>query len=327
MKKEYIVFYSWMSDRPEEQNIKYISKVLVDDCKRLEKKLGITIKIDSDSRGEDGSNSIEENVLKKISSCDLFVGDITPIFPLHTWQIWAKPTPNPNVMYELGFAVSSLGWSRCIMVWNSKYGDLCKAPFDIRNHATVAYRKGKKDLSFYEVLKSKVEHYDEYVKEWRTDKERSFDAAKYVEINKICSERDLVDSIDGFLTNQVYNSLEFNWWDNLYYYYHHYPDNRFVDEELHQSYLHFLDELKKMTMFAASYNEQIRHSNRPDDEIGSDDWRREEIYKIKDPYQFLDEQKAAVYQAKLDKEFYSLIPAVMDSYKGFRDLIRKKLLV
>lgn len=327
MKKDFIVFYSWMSDRPKEQNIGYIRKVLSDDCKKLEKKLGIKITIDSDSRGEDGSKPIEENVLKKITKCDFFVGDITPIYPRQPWQLWAKPTPNPNVMYELGFAVSTLGWNRCIMVWNSKYGNLSNAPFDIRNHTTVSYKKGKLELSFLNILKSKIEHYDEYVKEWRTGKERSFDAEKYYQITQMCSERDLVDSIDGFLTNQVYNGLEFKWWDNLYYYYHHYPDNRFVDEELHKAYLKFLDELKHMTMFAATYNEQIKHSERPDEKVGTDEWRREEVYKIRDPYQYLDESKAAVYQAKIDKEFYSLSPSVMDSYKSFRDLIRKKLLI
>lgn len=327
MKKEFIVFYSWMSDRPKDQNISYIRKSLSDDCKKLEKKLGIKILIDSDSRGEDGSKPIEENVLKKIATCDIFVGGITPIYPRQSWYFGAKPTPNPNVMYELGFAVSTLGWNRCIMVWNAEYGNLSNAPFDIRNHTTVSYKKGKQELSFYNILKSKIEHYDEYLKEWRTGRERSFDAEKYFQITQMCSERNLVDSIDGFLTNQVYNSMEFNWWDNLYYYYHHYPDNHFVDEELHQAYIKFLDELKRMTMFAATYNEQIRHSQRPDNEVGTDEWRREEVYKIKDPYQFLDESKAAAYQAKIDKEFYSLIPSVMDSYKAFRDLIRKKLMV
>ena len=81
-----------------------------------------------------------------------------------------------------------------------------------------------------------------------------------------------------------------------------------------------------MTMFAAQYNIQIRHSERPDEEIGTEEWRREEIYKIKDPYQFLDEEDAAACQVQIDKEFYSLIPAVMDSYKVFRDVIRNKLL-
>ena len=327
MKKEFHIFYSWMSDRPSKQNIGYIRQILTDDCKQIEKKLGIKIYIDSDSRSEDGSQSIEENVLKKISGCDLFVGDITPIYPRFPWLWWQKPTPNPNVMYELGFAVSSLGWNRCIMVWNSKYGNLGKAPFDIRNHTTITYEKGEKDFSLYGVLKSKIDNYDELIKGWRIGKERSFDAQIYNDIIKICSERDLVDSIDSFLTNQVYNGLEFNWWDNLYYYYHHYPDSRFVDDEIHQAYLGFLSELHRMTLFAAQHNVQIRHSDRPDEEVGTVDWRRKEIYKIKDPYDFLEESKAAALQAKINEEYCSLIPSVMDSYRAFRDLIRKKLLV
>lgn len=327
MKKEYIIFYSWMSDRPVKKNIRYIRKKLSDDCRELEKKLGVKITIDSDSRGEDGSKPIEENVLKKISSCDIFIGDITPIYPRHHWLWRQKPTPNPNVMYELGFAVSSLGWNRCVMVRNSKYGNLSKAPFDIRNHTTVTYHKGKDELSLYALLKSKLEHYDEYVREWRSGKERSFDAERYSEICNICSERNLVDSIDGFLTSLVYNSLEFNWWDDLCYYYHHYPDNRFVDDEIHQAYNAFLTELKRMTMFAAKYNKQIRHSDRPAEEVGTDEWRKEEIYKIRDPYDYLGPIEAAEQQRQIDKEHQSLITSVFDSYNAFRDLIRKKLLL
>lgn len=327
MKKEFTIFYSWMSDRPADQNLKYIRGILTDDCKKLEKKLSIKITIDSDSRKTDGSKPIEESVLKKIAGCDLFVADITPIHPRHPWVWRNKSTPNPNVMYELGFAASSLGWNRCVMVWNSKYGDLSKAPFDIRNHIATTYKRGRKELSLYSILKDKIEHYDEFLEEWRNGKERSFDVTKYDKICKICPERDLVDSIDSFLTNQVYNALEFKWWDNLYYYYHHYPDNHFVDKDIHNAYIAFLDELKRMTVFAATYNTQIRHSQRLDEEVGTDEWRKEEIYKIRDPYDYLDEDKASEQQAKIDNEYYSLIPSVMDSYRIFRDMIREKLLV
>ena len=325
--KEVIVFYSWMTDRPRSENLQYIRKKLSEDCKKLEKEFGLKIKIDTDSRGEDGSRPIEENVMKKINECALFVGDITPIYPRLPWLWWHKPTPNPNVLYELGYAVSSLGWNRCIMVWNSKYGKQAKAPFDIRNHTAVSYEKGKRNLALYSVLKTKIENYDEYVKDWRTNKERSFDAEKYNEICKICPERDLVDSIDKFLTNRVYNSFEFNIWDNLQFYYQHYPDNRFVDDELHHAYLAFLSELKNMTMFAAKYNEQIKHSQRLDNEVGTDAWRKEEIYKIRNPYDYLDEQKAAEQQRKIDENYEVIALTIMKSYKVFRDLIRKKLLV
>lgn len=327
MKKNFIVFYSWMSDRPDNQNRKYIRKNLEKDAKKLEKEFGITIHVDSDSRGEDGSKPIEENVLKKIASCDLFVGDITPVFPRFPLFGKNKLIVNPNVMYELGFAVSTLGWNRCIMVWNSKYGNLSYAPFDIRNHTTIPYRKGKQELSLYGVLKTKIQNYDQYVKSWRIAKERSFDAEKYEAINQICSERNLVDSIDSFLTNRVYNGLEFDWWDKLIYFYNHYPDNRFVDENIHQAYRTFLSELHKMVMIACEYNVQSSYCNRDDLEVGSDEWKREQIFKIRDPYDTLPPDKALDLERKIEEDFMAIIPSLMDSYKAYRDLIRSKLLI
>lgn len=316
-----------MSDRPSSQNINYIRQVLSDECKQIEKKLGVRIYIDSDSRDEDGSKSIEENVLKKIAGCDLFIGDITPIYPRYSWLWWQKATPNPNVMYELGFAVSALGWNRCIMIWNSKYGDLGKAPFDIRNHSTVTYEKGRKDLSLYVVLKSKIEHYDELVRMWRMSKERSFDAEIYNKIISICSERNLLESIRKFLNNRIYNGLEFKWWDKLIYDYTHYPDNKFLDIELHDSYMSFLKELNKMLEVAIRYNEPSSSCYRDDLEVGSDEWELEQNYKIRDPFKTLEEHKAYELQDKIDNAFDSLCPSLLDSYMAFRDLVRKKLLI
>lgn len=327
MKQQYTIFYSWMSDRPNEQNRKYIRKVLDKDTKKLEKKFGVKILIDSDSRGEDGLKSIDETVLKKIGGCDLFVGDITPVLPRYKWIGYKKPVLNSNVMYELGFAVSTLGWNRCIMVWNSKYGNVRYAPFDIRNHTTVTYKKGKRELSLYEVLKNKIQNYDQYVKEWRTAKERSFDAEKYYNITQICSERNLIDSIDGFLTNRVYNALEFDWWDKLIYYYNHYPENRFVDEEIHQAYIVFLSKLQEMVWVACRHNVQSSYSYPEGLDVSSDEWKKLQTYKIRDPYETLTEDRAFELEQKIDAEFASLVPSLMDSYNCFRNLIRSKLLI
>lgn len=327
MKQQFTIFYSWMSDRPNEQNRQYIRKVLEKDAKRLAKDLGVKITIDSDSRGEDGSKPIDETVLKKIGNCNLFVGDITPVLPRFNWLGNKKPVLNSNVMYELGYAVSTLGWNRCIMVWNSKYGNVSNAPFDIRNHSTVTYRIGKQELSLYGVLKSKIENYDQYVKEWRTSKERSFDIEKYSNITQICSERNLVDSIDSFLTNRVYNGLEFDWWDKLIYYYNHYPDNRFVDDEIHQAYLAFLTELQKMVWVACRHNVQSSYSYPEGLDVSSDEWKRLQTYKMRDPYETLTEDKAFELEQKIESDFASLVPSLMDSYKTFRNLIRSKLLI
>lgn len=327
MKNQFVIFYSWMSDLPDEENRKYIRKILDKDTKKIEKELGVKIIIDSDSRGEDGSDSIDNVIIKKITQCDIFVCDITPMhLPEHT-QGQVKPIPNPNVMYELGFAVSALDWNRCIMVWNSKYGNLNYAPFDIRNHSTITYCSGEKELSLYSILKNKIEDYEHLVKSWRTTKERSFDAEKYYVITQICSERNLVDSINNFLTNRAYNDLEFDWWNNLIYYYNHYPDNRFVDESIHQAYTSFLSELNKMVMIACEYNVQISYCRREDLAVSSDEWKRECRYKIKDPYDTLPEDKAHKLEREIEKAFNGIIPSLMKSYNDFRDLIRNKLLI
>lgn len=327
MKNQFVIFYSWMSDQPDEENRKYIRKTLDKDAKKIEKEFGIKIIIDSDSRGEDGSDSIDSVIIKKIIQCDIFVCDITPMNLLKYTPEQAKPIPNPNVMYELGFAVSALGWNRCIMIWNSKHGNLNHAPFDIRNHCTITYCSGEKELSLYGILKAKIEDYEQLVKLWRTSKERSFDAEKYDVITQICSERDLVDSINNFLTNRTYNDLEFDWWNNLIYYYNHYSDNRFVDESIHQAYTSFLSELNKMVVIACEYNVQISYCLREDLEVSSDEWKRECRYKIKDPYDTLPEDKAHKLEKEIENAFNSIMPSLMKSYKAFRDLIRNKLLI
>lgn len=328
MKAIYKIFYSWMSDRPTDQCLDYIRNKLREDCKKLEKVHHVKIIIDSDSRGEDGSKSIEENVLKKIADCDLFVGDITPIYPRVAKLWWQKPTPNPNVMYELGFAVSSLGWNRCIMVWNSKYGDLGKAPFDIRNHSTVTYEKGKKELSLYGILKSKIEKYDELVKEWRTGKERSFDAEKYAEINKLFPEREMLESIRHFLTNRVYSRLTFNKWEDLVHTYKTCPDTHFVDEDLHKAYSYYLDALEHLEAFAATNNVPLHSNKYIKEELGSEEWNRNYMYIIKKPFDYIsDPDEAYKVQEKMETDINEIGTHVLRSYQEYRDMIRQKLLI
>lgn len=44
-------------------------------------------------------------------------------------------------MFELGFAVHSLGWERVICVCNEEYGNIETQPFDISKHRIITYRK------------------------------------------------------------------------------------------------------------------------------------------------------------------------------------------
>ena len=80
-------------------------------------------------------------ILTKIVQSDIFVCDITPAYILDINKNKKRALPNPNVMFELGFAVHSLGWERVICVCNEEYGNIETQPFDISKHRIITYRK------------------------------------------------------------------------------------------------------------------------------------------------------------------------------------------
>ncbi|MFL5788974.1 MAG: hypothetical protein ACJ748_13025 [Flavisolibacter sp.] len=82
-----------------------------------------------------GSPSIVESITGKIAKSDVFVCDISIINP----ESSGRQTPNPNVLYELGFATAILGWDRIIMVLNTAFGELDKLPFDLRGRRILPY--------------------------------------------------------------------------------------------------------------------------------------------------------------------------------------------
>ena len=70
----------------------------------------------------------------------MFVADITPI---NAPQSSFRLTPNPNVLFELGYALATgLGRTRIICVVNTAYhmsGDLTKLPFDVRGNRHLQF--------------------------------------------------------------------------------------------------------------------------------------------------------------------------------------------
>ncbi|RTM15386.1 MAG: hypothetical protein EKK33_02145 [Bradyrhizobiaceae bacterium] len=50
-----------------------------------------------------------------------------------------RPTPNPNVLIELGYALRTLGYERIILVFNRAFGKIEDLPFDLRARRVLAY--------------------------------------------------------------------------------------------------------------------------------------------------------------------------------------------
>lgn len=133
------VFYSWQSDLLDATNRQAIRGALRNAASKIESEniLSLNITIDEATRNEPGSPNIPQTILDKISNSDIFVCDITTI---NSKSDMERKVPNPNVMYELGFAVSQLGWGRIILLFNTEFGCFPEdTPFDIDRHRASPY--------------------------------------------------------------------------------------------------------------------------------------------------------------------------------------------
>lgn len=140
-KNEVRVFYSWQSDSPPETNQNAIRKSIQAAIKAL-KPVMRTIEIihDEATRNTSGSPNIAANILEKIKQADIVVADVTTVTPPGS----ARPCPNPNVGFELGYAVSELGWDRAVLMFNKTYGSFpTDLPFDFAQHRAFSYAMGE----------------------------------------------------------------------------------------------------------------------------------------------------------------------------------------
>ncbi|MFA7208750.1 MAG: hypothetical protein WC120_00545 [Parcubacteria group bacterium] len=128
-----IVFYSWQSDLPNPVNRGFIQQALEKAIKTIE--TNDTVVLDRDTSGIPGSPDIASTIYAKISSADVFIADVSIISKAEG----CRPTPNPNVLIELGYALKALGQERIILVFNGEYGKIEDLPFDLRTKRIMIY--------------------------------------------------------------------------------------------------------------------------------------------------------------------------------------------
>ena len=130
------VFYSWQADLPNPTNRAFIQKALENAAAsiRRDSTIGVEPVVDRDTVGVAGSPDIVRTIFEKIDRSDVIVCDVSIINDGER-----RPTPNPNVLTELGYAMKALGWERIIMVMNTAFGGPDKLPFDLRTRRCLAY--------------------------------------------------------------------------------------------------------------------------------------------------------------------------------------------
>jgi hypothetical protein len=132
-----IVFYSWQSDLPNSSNRGFIQDALEIAAKAIAADESISVEpvIDRDTAGSPGAPDIAATIFGKIAGADLVIADISIVQKPRK----GRPTPNPNVLIELGYALRAVGPERTLLVFNEAYGQINDLPFDLRMRRLITY--------------------------------------------------------------------------------------------------------------------------------------------------------------------------------------------
>jgi len=145
------VFYSWQSDLDASLTRDFIEESLKTAVQKIarDEEFMVDPALDRDTAKVGGSPDIAEAICRKIATADVFVADVSIINPQSSRSFISlfsrqRPTPNPNVLIELGFAVARLGWDRILLVQNTAFGSPEVLPFDVRGRRIVPYKLDQK---------------------------------------------------------------------------------------------------------------------------------------------------------------------------------------
>jgi hypothetical protein len=130
------VFYSWQSDLPNATNRGLILDSLERAAKTIRTDDSVTVEpvLDRDTQNVPGAPDIGHTIFEKIDKAAAFVADVSIIN-----QGLGRPTPNPNVLIELGYALKTLRNTRTILVANTAFGPVESLPFDLRTKRVLTY--------------------------------------------------------------------------------------------------------------------------------------------------------------------------------------------
>ena len=132
-----VIFYSWQSDLPNATNRSFILGALENVAKAITADDTIDVEpvVDRDTQGVAGAPDIAKTIFQKLDAADVVIADVSII----SAPAGARPTPNPNVLIELGYALRSLSDERVVLVFNTAYGTFDQLPFDLKMRRVLPY--------------------------------------------------------------------------------------------------------------------------------------------------------------------------------------------
>jgi hypothetical protein len=163
------IFYSWQS-KSTDTNRNFIREALVNAARHIRDDGSIKAKpeIIEAVRGQPGSPDIARSIFERIDESLVFVCDVS-IINASAVEVEGmifnnagvpnlkskptKPTSNPNVLVELGYAIAHLKPERVLMVMNEFFGTPEDLPFDFRGRRCITYTLPESDKGITSVQK------------------------------------------------------------------------------------------------------------------------------------------------------------------------------
>ena len=131
------VFFSWQSDSPVERPVIETALREAIAAVAADTQLVVRPELDHDTRGLPGAPAVVGAILAKIDRSAAFVADVTPTYSRTAGG--SRRSPNPNVLFELGYAFKRLGTERIILVLNELVASPEALPFDLRGNRILSF--------------------------------------------------------------------------------------------------------------------------------------------------------------------------------------------
>jgi hypothetical protein len=131
------IFFSWQADRATLGGRNLLERALESAIGRLGEQADLEeadrneFVLDKDTKDVPGFPPIAQTIFQKIDAAAVFLPDFTFVGQ----RADGRPTPNPNVLIEYGWALKALGYGRIVPVMNTAFGKPSDEtlPFDLRH--------------------------------------------------------------------------------------------------------------------------------------------------------------------------------------------------
>lgn len=261
--KHFNVFYSWQSDLDKKANNHFIKNCIDVAIKELKKEGYISVipRLEKDTQGSTGSPRIADTILKKIDASHLFISDITIInFTRRNKSLQKRLTPNPNVLFELGYALNRLGWERIICLNNAAFSQITDMPFDLKQNRISEYNFNGKDkkveakaklVNLLKIaIKAIIDNYDILLEKDNKKNVHQHDIKVFQGLDTIMNDTKFIDTLDYIGNFQRTTDVEYKLL-NKFVEYLRAERNQFLLSDLKAKTQDFVGAVNKMRLMLA----------------------------------------------------------------------------